>query len=121
MINNKVIGIDLGTTNSCMAEIELGTPTVVPNAEGSRTTPSIVAYSKQGEILIGDAAKRQATANPKQTISSIKRHMGTEETFQLGEQSLRAQEISAMVLRKLKKDAEEKLGTTISQAVISSG
>lgn len=119
MINNKVIGIDLGTTNSCMAAIELGTPTVVPNAEGSRTTPSIVSYSKQGEILIGDAAKRQATANPKQTISSIKRHMGTEETFQLGEHSLRAQEISAMVLRKLKKDAEEKLGTTISQAVIT--
>ncbi|RCW45401.1 MULTISPECIES: molecular chaperone DnaK [unclassified Halanaerobium] len=115
----KVIGIDLGTTNSCMAVMEGGEPTVIPNKEGGRTTPSVVAYSKKGERIVGEHAKRQAITNPDQTVSSIKRHMGSDYTVTLNNEKYTPQQISAMILQKLKRDAEEYLGETIDEAVIT--
>ena len=102
----KVIGIDLGTTNSCVAVIEGGEPQVIPNAEGERVTPSVVAFKKDGERLIGLVAKRQAITNPDRTIMSIKRHMGTDFKVNIDGKNLTPQEISAMILQKLKQDAE---------------
>ncbi len=116
----KILGIDLGTTNSCMAVIEGGQPTVIPNAEGARTTPSVVGFSKKGEKLVGQVAKRQLVANPNNTVSSIKRHIGEGDyKVTLNEKDYTPQEISSMVLRKLKEDTEAYLGETISQAVIT--
>jgi molecular chaperone DnaK len=115
----KVIGIDLGTTNSCMAVLEGGEPTVIPNSEGGRTTPSVVAFSKSGERLVGQVAKRQAITNPDRTIASIKRKMGTNETIKIDDREYTPPEISAMILQKLKADAEEYLGEKITQAVIT--
>ncbi|MHB8125637.1 MAG: molecular chaperone DnaK [Desulfitobacteriaceae bacterium] len=115
----KVIGIDLGTTNSCVAVMEGGEAVVIPNAEGNRTTPSVVGFSKTGERLAGQVAKRQAVSNPDRTISSIKRHMGTDYKVKIEEKSYSPQEISAMVLQKLKTDAEAYLGQTVTQAVIT--
>jgi molecular chaperone DnaK len=115
----KIIGIDLGTTNSCVAVIEGGEPTVIPNAEGNRTTPSIVAYSKKGERLVGESAKRQAITNPDQTVASIKRHMGSNHRATLNGKENTPQEISAMILQKLKRDAEEYLGDKVEKAVIT--
>jgi len=115
----KVIGVDLGTTNSCMAVLEGGEPTVIPNSEGGRTTPSVVAFSKTGERLVGQVAKRQAITNPERTITSIKRKMGTSEKTKIDDKEYTPQEISAMVLQKLKSDAEEYLGEKITQAVIT--
>ncbi len=115
----KVIGIDLGTTNSCVAVMEFGKPVVIPNAEGERTTPSVVAFSKDGEKLVGSAAKRQAAANAKRTVQSVKREMGTDSRFRIDGHSYMPQEISAMILAKLKKDAEAYLGTGVTQAVIT--
>ncbi len=116
---SKIIGIDLGTTNSCIAVIEGGEPIVIPNAEGARTTPSVVAFSKTGERLIGQVAKRQAITNPYSTITSIKRQMGTDYTVKIDDKRFTPQEISAMILQKLKADAEAYLGTTITEAVIT--
>ncbi len=115
----KIIGIDLGTTNSCVAVIEGGEPTVIANPEGARTTPSVVAFSKGGERLVGQVAKRQAITNPDRTIMSIKREMGTDYTVASDDKKYTPQEISAMVLQKLKADAESYLGETVSQAVIT--
>lgn len=115
----KIIGIDLGTTNSCVAVIEGGEPTVIPNAEGGRTTPSVVAFSKEGERLVGQVAKRQAITNPDNTISSIKRDMGTNKKVEIDGKSYSPQEISAMILQKLKADAEAYLGEPVSHAVIT--
>ena len=115
----RVLGIDLGTTNSCMAIMEGGEVTVIPNAEGGRTTPSVVAFSKDGQILVGEPAKRQAITNPERTIVSIKRKMGTDERIKIDEREYTPQEISAMILRKLKEDAESYLGEKITQAVIT--
>ncbi len=115
----KTIGIDLGTTNSCVAVIEGGEPVVIPNAEGARTTPSVVAFSKNGERLVGQVAKRQAVSNPDSTIASIKRHMGSSYKVNLNGKDYTPQEISAMILTKLKKDAEAYLGETVTQAVIT--
>ncbi len=115
----KVIGIDLGTTNSCVAVIEGGEPTVIANSEGNRTTPSIVAFAKSGERLVGQVAKRQAVTNSDRTIQSIKRHMGTEHKVKIDDKSYTPQEISAMVLQKLKADAEAYLGEKVMQAVIT--
>ncbi|MBE7010307.1 MAG: molecular chaperone DnaK [Ruminococcaceae bacterium] len=115
----KIIGIDLGTTNSCVAVIEGGEPTVIPNAEGGRTTPSVVAFSKDGERLVGQVAKRQAITNPDRTISSIKRDMGSNRKVDIDEKAYSPQEISAMVLQKLKADAEAYLGEPVSHAVIT--
>ena len=115
----KVIGIDLGTTNSCVAVMEGGEAVVIPNAEGNRTTPSVVGFSKTGERLAGQVAKRQAVSNPDKTISSIKRHMGTDFKVKIDDKTYSPQEISAMVLQKLKTDAEAYLGQTVSQAVIT--
>ncbi|MBO6246532.1 MAG: molecular chaperone DnaK [Anaerovibrio sp.] len=116
----KIIGIDLGTTNSCVAVMEGGKPTVIANTEGARTTPSIVAFTKTGERLVGQLAKRQAVSNPDRTIASIKRHMGEKNyTVTIDDKSYTPPEISAMVLQKLKADAEAYLGETVSQAVIS--
>jgi molecular chaperone DnaK len=115
----KVIGVDLGTMNSCMAVLEGGEPTVIPNSEGGRTTPSVVAFSKTGERLVGQVAKRQAITNPERTITSIKRKMGTSEKTKIDDKEYTPQEISAMVLQKLKSDAEEYLGEKITQAVIT--
>ncbi len=119
MATEKVIGIDLGTTNSCMAIMEGGQPVVIPNAEGARTTPSVVAFTKEGERLVGSLAKRQAVTNPQRTVSSIKRRMGTSDKVQIDDKSYTPQEISAMILQKLKRDAEAYLGETISKAVIT--
>ncbi|HPD51448.1 MAG TPA: molecular chaperone DnaK [Methanoculleus sp.] len=119
MVSEKVIGIDLGTTNSCMAIMEGGRPTVIPNAEGGRTTPSVVAFTKDGERLVGSAAKRQAITNPERTIQSIKRKMGTSEKVTIGDKTYSPQEISAMILQKLKVDAEQYLGEKITKAVIT--
>lgn len=116
---SKVIGIDLGTTNSCVAVMEGGAPTVIPNAEGARTTPSIVAFTKDGELLVGDKAKRQAAVNPKRTVSSIKREMGTNSRKKIDGRTYLPQEISAMILAKLKKDAENFLGEEVTKAVIT--
>lgn len=115
----KIIGIDLGTTNSCVAVMEGGEATVIANSEGSRTTPSVVGFTKDGERLVGQVAKRQAVANAKRTISSIKRHMGTDYKVKVDEKSYSPQEISAMVLTKLKQDAESFLGEKVTQAVIT--
>lgn len=115
----KIIGIDLGTTNSCVAVMEGGEPVVIPNAEGNRTTPSVVAFSKNGERLVGQIAKRQAVTNPDNTVISIKRKMGTAEKVKIEGESFSPQEISAMVLQKLKTDAENYLGQKVTQAVIT--
>ncbi|WP_206881351.1 molecular chaperone DnaK [Alicyclobacillus mali (ex Roth et al. 2021)] len=115
----KVIGIDLGTTNSCVAVLEGGEPVVIPNAEGNRTTPSVVAFTKDGERLVGDVAKRQAITNPNRTIISIKRHMGTDHKVAIDGKSYTPPEISAMILQKLKADAEAFLGEPVTQAVIT--
>ncbi len=115
----KIIGIDLGTTNSCVAVFEGGEPSVIPNPEGARTTPSVVAFSKTGERLVGQIAKRQAITNPDRTISSIKRDMGTDRKVAIDGKNYTPQEISAMILQKLKADAESFLGTTVGQAVIT--
>jgi molecular chaperone DnaK len=115
----KIIGIDLGTTNSCVAVMEGGKPVVIPNSEGARTTPSIVAFSKNGERLIGEPAKRQAVTNPEKTIMSIKRHMGSDYRVNIDGKSYSPQEISAMILQKLKADAEAYLGETVTEAVIT--
>ncbi|MGI6669105.1 MAG: molecular chaperone DnaK [Acetivibrionales bacterium] len=115
----KVIGIDLGTTNSCVAVMEGGEPVVITNPEGNRTTPSVVAFSKTGERLVGQVAKRQAITNPERTILSIKRDMGTDRRVKIDSKSLTPQEISAMILQKLKADAEAYLGETVTQAVIT--
>ena len=115
----KVIGIDLGTTNSCVAVIEGGEPVVIANAEGARTTPSVVAFSKTGERMVGQVAKRQAITNPDRTIASIKRHMGTDYKVNIDGKDYTPQEISAMTLQKLKADAESYLGTPVTEAVIT--
>ncbi len=137
----KVLGIDLGTTNSCMAVIEGGEPTVIPNAEGGRTTPSVVGFSKKGEILVGQAGKKQAVSNPRNTVYSIKRFMGrrfdeisnersqvgyevikgpkNDARVKIGDKQYTPQEISAMILRKMKSDAENYLGEKIVEAVIT--
>ena len=116
---SKIIGIDLGTTNSCVAVMEGGEPTVIPNPEGARTTPSVVAFTKDGERLVGQVAKRQAITNPDKTISSIKRDMGTDRKVDIDGKKYTPQEISAMILQKLKSDAEAYLGETVTQAVIT--
>ena len=115
----KIIGIDLGTTNSCVSVMEGGEPVVIANAEGARTTPSVVAFTKTGERLIGQVAKRQAITNPDKTIISIKREMGSDYKVKIDDKNYTPQEISAMVLSKLKADAESYLGETVSQAVIT--
>ena len=115
----KIIGIDLGTTNSCVAVLEGGEPVVIPNAEGSRTTPSVVGFAKDGERLVGQVAKRQAVANPDNTVISIKRDMGTDRKVKIDKKDYSPQEISAMILTKLKQDAEAYLGEKVSQAVIT--
>ena len=116
---SKVIGIDLGTTNSCVATIENGEPIVIANAEGARTTPSVVAFSKDGERLIGITAKRQAVTNPDRTMISVKRHMGTDWNTNIDDTDYTPQEISAFILQKLKADAEAYLGVEVKQAVIT--
>ena len=116
---SKVIGIDLGTTNSCVAVMEGGKPTVIANAEGDRTTPSVVAFTKDGERLVGKVAKRQAIANHENTVASIKREMGTDYKVKIADKEYSPQEISAMVLSKLKADAESYLGGKVTQAVIT--
>ena len=115
----KVIGIDLGTTNSCVAVMEGGEPVVIANPEGNRTTPSVVAFSKTGERLVGQVAKRQAITNPERTVISIKRDMGTDRKVKIDGKNYTPQEISAMILQKLKSDAEAYLGETVTQAVIT--
>ncbi|MDW7671301.1 MAG: Hsp70 family protein, partial [Bacillota bacterium] len=116
---SKVIGIDLGTTNSCVAVLEGGEPTIIPNSEGNRVTPSVVAFSKDGERIVGEPAKRQAVTNSERTIMSIKRHMGTDEKNVIDGKAYSPQEISAMILQKLKTDAESYLGETVKDAVIT--
>ena len=115
----KIIGIDLGTTNSCVAVMEGGEPTVIANAEGGRTTPSVVAFKKDGEILVGQVAKRQAVANPDHTVISIKREMGSDYRVNVDNKKYSPQEISSMILKKLKADAESYLGEKVNQAVIT--
>ena len=115
----KVIGIDLGTTNSCVAVLEGGEPTVITNAEGNRTTPSVVGFAKNGERLIGETAKRQAVTNPDRTVASIKRRMGDNYKVTIDGKDYTPQDISAMVLAKLKADAEAYLGETVTEAVIT--
>ncbi|WP_420639983.1 molecular chaperone DnaK [Candidatus Poriferisocius sp.] len=115
----KVVGIDLGTTNSVVAVLEGGEPAVIANAEGSRTTPSVVAFSKEGEVLVGEVAKRQAITNPDRTIRSVKRHVGTDWSVDIDGKAYSSQEISARVLQKLKRDAETYLGTDVTEAVIT--
>jgi molecular chaperone DnaK len=116
---SRAVGIDLGTTNSVVAVFEGGEPTVLPNAEGHRTTPSVVAFSKSGEVLVGEVAKRQAITNPERTIRSVKRHMGENWTVEIDGKEFNAQEISARILMKLKRDAEAYLGAPVTQAVIT--
>jgi molecular chaperone DnaK len=116
---SKAVGIDLGTTNSVVAVLEAGEPSVIPNAEGARTTPSVVAFSKTGEVLVGEVAKRQAITNPDRTVRSVKRHMGTDWTIDIDGKAYKAQEISARILMKLKRDAESYLGEPVNQAVIT--
>ncbi len=115
----RSVGIDLGTTNSCIATLEAGQPTVIVNSEGQRTTPSVVAFAKNGEILVGDVAKRQAVTNVERTISSVKRHMGTDWTVEIDGKKWTPQEISAQILMKLKRDAEAYLGEPVTDAVIT--
>jgi molecular chaperone DnaK len=116
---SKAVGIDLGTTNSVVSTLEAGEPTVIPNAEGARTTPSVVAFSKAGEVLVGEVAKRQAITNPDRTIRSVKRHMGTKWSVDIDGKEYTAQEISARILQKLKRDAEAYLGDTVTEAVVT--
>ena len=115
----RAVGIDLGTTNSAIAVLEGGEPTIIPNAEGGRTTPSVVAFSKSGEVLVGEVAKRQAVTNVDRTISSVKRHMGTDWSVEIDGKKYTAQEISARILAKLKADAEAYLGESVTNAVIT--
>ena len=115
----RAVGIDLGTTNSCVSVLEGGEPTVIANAEGARTTPSIVAFAKNGEVLVGEVAKRQSVTNVERTIRSVKRHMGTNWNIDIDGKKYTAQEISARILQKLKRDAESYLGETITDAVIT--
>jgi molecular chaperone DnaK len=115
----RAVGIDLGTTNSVVSVMEGGEPTVIANAEGARTTPSVVAFSKSGEVLVGEVAKRQAITNPDRTIRSVKRHMGSDWSIEIDDKDYNAQEISARILMKLKRDAEAYLGTEVTQAVIT--
>jgi molecular chaperone DnaK len=115
----KAVGIDLGTTNSVVSVLEAGDPVVIPNSEGARTTPSVVAFSKGGEVLVGEVAKRQAITNPDRTIRSVKRHMGTSWSIKIDDKDYTSQEISARTLMKLKRDAEAYLGDTVTQAVIT--
>jgi molecular chaperone DnaK len=115
----KAVGIDLGTTNSVVSVLEAGEPVVIPNAEGGRTTPSVVGFSKTGEVLVGEVAKRQAITNPDRTIRSVKRHMGTSWSVDIDGKAFTAQEISARILGKLKRDAEAYLGDTVTQAVVT--
>ncbi|MBR4928229.1 MAG: Hsp70 family protein, partial [Oscillospiraceae bacterium] len=115
----KIIGIDLGTTNSCVAVVENGEPVVIPNAEGSRTTPSVVAFSKEGERIVGQVAKRQAITNPDRTVSSIKREMGSNYKVTVDGKDYTPQQISAMILGKLKQEAEAYLGEKVTEAVIT--
>src|SRR5687768_15595823 len=115
----RAVGIDLGTTNSCVSVLEGGEPTVIANAEGARTTPSIVAFAKNGEVLVGEIAKRQAVTNVERTIRSVKRHMGTDWSTAIDDKKYTAQEISARVLQKLKRDAESYLGEPVTDAVIT--
>ena len=116
---SRVIGIDLGTTNSCVSVIEGGEAVVIPNSEGGRTTPSFVAFTKNGERLVGQVAKRQAVTNSERTISSIKREMGSDYRVNIDGKKYSPQEISAMILQKLKADAEAYLGETVTEAVIT--
>lgn len=116
---SRIIGIDLGTTNSCVAVVENGQPVIVPNSSGARTTPSVVAFTKKGERLVGDVARRQAATNPDRTISSVKRELGTDWSIRIDGKDYKPQTISAMVLMQLKKDAEEYLGETVTGAVIT--
>ncbi len=115
----KAVGIDLGTTNSVVSVLEAGEPVVIPNAEGNRTTPSVVGFSKSGEVLVGEVAKRQSITNPDRTIRSVKRHMGTSWSIDIDGKKYNAQEISARILQKLKRDAESYIGDTVNQAVIT--
>ncbi|MFZ9542920.1 MAG: Hsp70 family protein, partial [Candidatus Nanopelagicaceae bacterium] len=115
----RAVGIDLGTTNSCVSVLEGGEATVIANAEGARTTPSIVAFAKNGEVLVGEVAKRQSVTNVERTIRSVKRHMGTNWTMDVDGKKYTAQEISARILQKLKRDAEAYLGDTVTDAVIT--
>src|SRR6202044_1065609 len=115
----RAVGIDLGTTNSVVAVLEGGEPTVIANAEGSRTTPSVVAFAKNGEVLVGEVAKRQDVTNVDRTIRSVKRQMGTDWTISIDSNNFNAQQISAFILQKLKRDAEEYLGETVTDAVIT--
>ena len=116
----RAVGIDLGTTNSVVAVLEAGEPAVIPNSEGARTTPSVVGYSKSGEILVGEVAKRQAITNPDRTVRSVKRHMGDKDwTVDIDGKAWTPQEVSAQILLKLKRDAEAYLGDTVTQAVIT--
>src|SRR6266516_3371482 len=115
----RAVGIDLGTTNSVVAVLEGGEPTVIANAEGSRTTPSVVAFAKNGEVLVGEVAKRQAVTNVDRTIRSVKREMGTDWNVKIDNKKFTAQQISAFILQKLKRDAESYLGETITDAVIT--
>ena len=119
MAHEKVLGIDLGTTFSCMSIMEAGKPIVIPNSEGGRTTASVVAFTKEGERLVGSLAKRQAVTNPQRTIQSIKRKMGTSEKVVIDGKGFSPQEISAMILQKLKMDAEAYLGEKITKAVVT--
>ncbi len=116
---SKLIGIDLGTTNSCVAFMENGHATIIPNAEGGRTTPSVVAFSKSGERIVGQAAKRQAVTNADRTFSSVKREMGSDKIYTLDGKKYRPQELSAMVLQKLRADAESYIGEPVTDAVIT--
>src|SRR6201747_2390415 len=115
----KAVGIDLGTTNSVVSVLEAGDPVVIPNSEGARTTPSVVAFARDGEVLVGEVAKRQAVTNSDRTIRSVKRHMGTNWSVDIDGKSYASQEISARTLMKLKRDAESYLGDTVTQAVIT--
>src|SRR5881628_2820247 len=115
----RAVGIDLGTTNSVVAILEGGEPTVITNAEGARTTPSVVAFAKNGEVLVGEVAKRQAVTNVDRTIRSVKRHMGTDWKQSIDDKSFTPQQISAFILQKLKRDAEAYLGETVTDAVIT--
>src|SRR6266511_609560 len=116
---SKAVGIDLGTTNSVLSSLEAGEPAVIPNSEGARTTPSVVAFSKTGEVLVGEVAKRQAITNPDRTVRSVKRHIGTDWKIDIDGKNYSAQEISARILQKLKRDAEAYLGDSVTQAVIT--
>ena len=115
----RAVGIDLGTTNSVVSVLEGGEPTVITNAEGARTTPSVVAFAKNGEVLVGEVAKRQAVTNVDRTIRSVKRHMGTDWKIELDGKHFNPQQMSAFILQKLKRDAESYLGDTVTQAVIT--